>query len=359
MSRSSNITLRRLVSQGLYKPRFKTPEEAVGWLGAIQGQDYYGAKWSVGLRVPGSTDATIEQALSEHRLVRTWALRGTLHFVAASDVRWLVPLVAPRIVAGNTRRYRELGLEEETLARINDILLNAVSGGQGLDRRVLFAHLEQNGISPEGQRGVYMLQRASLDGLICQGPAPRNNPLFFALDECVRPGRTMAHEEALAELATRYWMSRGPATLDDFVWWSGLPTSEARTALKAIQSSVVEDDIESKSYWCFSSSLSPRPPRISCSLLPGFDEYLLGYRDRSASLDVPHYNRLTPTNGMPPPTIVLGGKVLGTWKRTLNKDTVTIALNPFHKLDDSEKDLIAIAAKRYGQFLDLKAQVEV
>jgi hypothetical protein len=186
-----NIAVHRLHSQQLEHTRLEKPIEVVTWLGAVQAQDYAGAKWSIGIRLPDSTDAGIEQAIADNTFFRTWAMRGTLHFVAASDIRWLLALVAPRIIARNARRYSELELDERTLARSNAVLADALQGGRQLNRSDLLGVLEQNSISTQGQRAAYMLQRASLDGLICQGVMRRNDPTYMSLDESLPETRAM------------------------------------------------------------------------------------------------------------------------------------------------------------------------
>ena len=349
----TNIAVHRLRSQQLEHTKLKLSGEVVAWLGAVQAQDYAGAKWSIGLRLPGSTDVDIEQAVDDRTIVRTWAMRGTLHFVAASDIHWLLALLAPRIIAGNARRYRELELDERTLARSNVVLARALQGGKQLNRTELLAILEQNGISTRGQRAAYMLQRASLDGLICQGGVRRNIPTFMSLAESLPETKTMARDEALAELAKRYFTSRGPATLQDFVWWSGLSAADARAGLEAIQSQLIQETIDGQTYWLSRSLPTGRASSSTVYLLPGFDEYLLSYKDRSASRDALYMKKLTPTNGMLPSTIVIAGRVVGTWKRTFRKGAVVIASNPFTALTAAQDRAFAAAARRFSEFLGM------
>jgi hypothetical protein len=344
-----DIARHRLVNQQIAQPASATPSEVVAWLGAIQGQDYAGAKWSIGVRLPGSTDAGIEQAIAAKTIVRTWAMRGTLHLVAAEDLRWLLALLAPRIIAGCARRYHELELDAPTLARSNSVLATALADGTPRSRTVLLELLEANGISTKGQRAAYMLQRASLDGLVCQGAAVRNTPTYMALDESLAQGKLLARDQALAELARRYFTSRGPATLQDFAAWSGLTIADARAGLGAIESQLTQASIGGQTYWMPQGS--PVKGR-DVYLLPGFDEYLLGYRDRSAVLDPQYASRIVPGgNGVFYPTIICNGRVAGTWKRTVKKDTVIVAPQPFHPLSDAETSAMRSAAAMYGQFL--------
>jgi hypothetical protein len=348
-----DIALQRLYNQQVAQTSFSRPDELLAWLGAVQGQDYAGAKWALGLRLPGSTDAAIEQTIAEQKIVRSWVFRGTLHLVAAADMRWMLALVAQRLISGSARRYHDLELDDATLARSTDLLAKTLQGGHLHSRPELFAVLAQNGLSTAGQRGVHMLQRASLEGLICQGVTQRNQPTFFALDE-LPASRAMTRDEALAELARRYFISRGPATVQDFAWWSGLSLAEARVGLESVRGQLIQAVVEGQVYYLAPTSSTIQDMPLTAYLLPGFDEYLLAYKDRRAALDEPHYKRSTPTNGMLPNTIVVDGRVVGTWKRTLKKAMVTILPELFHDLSADENSAFRAAAERYAKFLDLR-----
>ena len=353
----SSIGLRRLYQQRITQrsshPAFKNAGEVATWFGAMQGQDYAGTKWAFGLRLPGSTDADIERAIANRVIMRTWAMRGTLHYVAAADIHWLIGLIAPRQIAGNAPRYKQLELDEPTLKRSTALIAKAVQGSKPLTREELFTMLGANGISTAGQRGYHMLQRAGLERLIYQGEMRRNVATFLALDE----GKALPKDEALAELARRYFTSRGPATLADFTHWSGLLISEARAGLASIKSELVEETIDGQSY--FLSPEKPKQPEHSLYLLPGFDEYVLGYKDRSAVLDPQFANAICPGgNGVFMSTIVSEGRIIGTWKRTLKKKTVEIALEPFRPLSSAEIDELSEAAARFGAFLGLTAVIQ-
>jgi hypothetical protein len=353
---NSNIALRRLESQHLNHSSFKKPEEIVAWFGGVQAQDYLGAKWAVGQRMNSCTDADIGQALAEKKIVRTWAMRGTLHFVASSDIRWMLELLAPRIIEKNARRYRELKLDEETLRRSNEVLENALQEGSHLNRRELLTILQKNGISTEGQRAPYMLQKASLDGLICQGGMhSNNNPIFISMDELPET-KTLKRGEALAELARRYFTSRGPATLQDFVWWSGLLTKEAKAGLEAIELSLISETIDNKTCWYSPSKQDTKFSSPTAHLLPSFDEYIVGYKDRSASLGYVQSKKKSIENMMYP-TIAIDGQIIGTWKRTFKKDEVIIDLKPAIQLNKAEKHVLDAAVRHFGKFLKMSVQV--
>jgi len=347
------IAARRLRSQQLFASPSREPAEAVRWLLALQAQDYPGAKWSLGLRLPGSRETTVEQSIAEGSIYRTWLMRGTLHFVAEEDVHWLLALLAPRLIAGSARRYGELELDEATLIKSNDVVAQALQKQGPLERKALFTILQQNGLSTAGQRGIHMLQRASLDGLVYQAGVRANQAIFALLG--APPSPLPGREAALAELARRYFTSRGPATLQDFTWWSGLPVAEARAGLESIRSELVEVAFDGWTGW---QALpvppgDPLPPSVY--LLPGFDEYLLAYKDRSASLDYPHYRRRTPTNGMLPATILVNGRVAGTWKRVIGKKGLQVIPDFFEKPPEEDRRGFEASVHQYADFLGLHA----
>lgn len=354
----SDIAIRRLCSQQLACSRFKKPEEVVAWFGCVQAQDYLGAKWAVGQRLKECTDADIGQALTEKKIVRTWAMRGTLHFVAASDIRWILALLAPRIIERNARRYRELELNEETLMKSNDVLKNALQDGTHLNRRELLAILQKNGVSTEGQRAHYMLQRASLDGLICQEVMhTNNNPIYMSMDELPET-KILKRDDALAELAMRYFTSHGPATIQDFTWWSGLLSNDAKTSLEAVKSSLVSETIDNKTYWSSKSKNAVQYISPTVHLLSSYDEYLVGYKDRSRSLEKVHSEKKSIKNIMYP-TLAVDGQIVGTWKRRFKRNEVIMDLKSVIAFNPVESRALDRAAHRFGEFLEMSVHTNM
>lgn len=346
-----DIAKLRLLNQQISHTAFNTPAEIVAWLGAVQAQDYAGARWSLGLRLPQATDADIEQAITDRTIVRTWPMRGTLHFVAAEDVRWMLELLTPRVIARSAGRYRELELTDTTFARSAEVITQALQGGQPLMRKNLFNVLEEAGIATSGQRGIHILGYLAQQGLICFGPHEGKQPTFVLLEEWLPTAKILERDEALAELARRYFTGHGPATIQDFMWWTGLTAADARAGLEAAQSELVSETIEDTTYWLSPSSatVSPAP---TVHLLPGFDEFLLGYTNRRAALDPQYARAIHPgKNGVFRPTIVLNGRVVGTWKRTLKTDTVMLEFSPFAPLGKAESQALDMAAERYGDFV--------
>jgi hypothetical protein len=210
-SASTDIGRQRLSNQRIGGKGFEWPEEVVRWMGAIQAQDYAQSLWAIGLRLGSATAADVERAVAEARIVRTWPVRGTIHFVPAEDVSWMLKLSAARVLAADGRRLGQLGLDRETLQRCGRLFRDALEGGRRLSRQSMMELLEGAGIGTGGQRGYHILWFLSQAGLICPGPMQDKQQTFVLLDEWVPASRELSREEALAELAERYFASHGPA----------------------------------------------------------------------------------------------------------------------------------------------------
>lgn len=351
-----DLARQRLYRQQIAKTAFNKPGQVVAWLVAVQAQDYLGALWAIGLRMQNSSEQVIEQAIADKTIVRTWFMRGTLHFVPGKDIRWMIQLMAPRMrrIVGNVSRYQRLELDETILAKSNTVIAKALEGGRQLTRSELAIALGRAGIASSGVRLSLILQRAQADGLVCYGPRRGKQFAFALLDEWVPPARVMEREDALAEFAGRYFRSHGPATLQDFVWWSGLTTADARASLEMVRSQLVEETFGGNTYWFSQHMPVAKEISLTAYLLPNYDEYVVGYGERGAVLDPRHTKKISLWNSIVlSPTIVINSRVVGTWKRSLNKNSVVIESKPFTPLTKAENRAIADAANRYGAFLGL------
>jgi winged helix DNA-binding protein len=349
---NTDIVCQRLVNQRIDGEKFQKPEEVVRWLGAIQAQDYLQSLWAIGLRLKSATVADIEQAIFDGKIVRTWPMRGTLHLVPPEDAKWMLKLSASRMLAKDGRRLKQLRLDEETMECCKELFYDALKGNKRLSRPNMMQLLEEAGISTENQRGYHILWYVSQTGLICLGPMQDRQQTFVLLDEWVPNSRELSREESLAELARRYFVSHGPATAHDFAWWAGLTVTEARSGLEAAMPGLTSERIDGKEYWMTRDAPGHLVyDKSSVRLLPGFDEYLIGYKDRSAVLAVEDAPKVVPgKNGVFLPTIVVGGRVVGTWKRRLKKNSIDITLSPFTHLGDSDERAIE-AAESYSDFV--------
>ena len=349
-----DIAQRRLHNQHITRRTLETPQALVEWLGAVQAQDYAAAKWALGLRMHGMTDDEIEQAFTDGAILRTHVMRPTWHFVSPADIRWLLALTAPRVHQALASYNRKLELDDAVFGRTNDVLASALQGGKQLTRDELASALQQAGIATEGeQRVTHIVMRAELDGVICSGARRGKQFTYALLAERAPQARSLDRDEALAELTVRYFTSHGPATLPDFVWWSGLTAVDARAGLAMVTSRLLNETIDGQTYW-FSPAIAPGQDLSQAAyLLPNFDEYTVGYTDRSAIFDALHTNKLDPRGGLLTNTMVLDGQVIGTWKRTFRKPGVVIEANPFVSLSDTEICAFAAPASQYGMFLQV------
>ena len=352
------IPAHRLDRQLISRRRFAAAADVVAWFGAMQAQDYLAAQWALGLRTPRATEATIEAAIASGRVIRTHLFRGTWQYVAREDVRWTLGLVGARVIASQASRYRELDLDARTLRRCGELFAKALVGGQQLTRREMGAVLARGRIPAVSRRLSHVLAHAELGGVICSGGRRGKQPTFALLDEIAPNAHVRKREEALAELALRYFQSRGPATMRDFTWWTGFTLGDAREALDLAKVKLVSERVDGETYWLVDGKMVSRPSP-SAHLLPAFDEYLVGYRDRSALID-PQYLRLVNAGGgMLNPAAVIDGRVVGTWKRTLGKQAVAITVRPFRGLRGPERDAIIAAAERYAAFLGLAGRISI
>ena len=349
-----DIAHRRLHNQLITQHMFEKPGDVVQWLGAVQAQDYAAAKWALGLRLQDVTDNDIEQAFAGGAILRTHVMRPTWHFVSPADIRWMLALTAPRVHQTLAYYNRKLELDDAVFKCTNALLANALQGGKQLTRDELASALQQAGIATDNLlRFTHIMMHAELDGVICSGARRGKQFTYALLAEWAPQARTLDRDEALAELTMRYFTSHGPATVQDFVWWSGLTGIDAKAGLDMVKPQLVQEVVDGQTYWFSPSTPAVQDLSQAAYLLPNYDEYTVGYTDRGAIFDALHANKLDPRGGLLANTMVLGGQVIGNWKRTLKKNTVVIEANPFVPLSTAETRAFAAAANRYGAFLSM------
>jgi hypothetical protein len=329
----------------------------VGWMGAMQAQDYAMAKWAIGVRLPNSTDRAIETAINSGEVIRTHLLRPTWHLVSVDDIYWMLELTAPHIKASMKSRHKELGLAEIILRKSNTIIGKALRVGNHLTREELIAELGKAKIATDNNRASHLLAWAELNGIVCSGTTKSGKQTYAPLEERVPKTKRLTREEALATLAKKYFTSHCPATLHDFVWWSGLPVSDAKQALEMVKSHFISETIDSQTYWFTNFFSIPKTDKEGVYLLPAFDEFIISYKDRNASLPFENHNMTVSNNGIFRPVIVVNGQVTGIWKRTIKKDKVIVEMEFFKQPDKTTKSLIEKALIHYGHFLEKKTEI--
>ncbi len=346
----SSILNLRLASQQLINATFTHPKEVASWMGGMQAQDFNMAKWAIGIRIPGCTNKMVEDAFNIGEILRTHVMRPTWHFVAPEDIRWMLLLSKEKIKSSMKSRDADLGLTEKIIAQSKEIIQKALHGNKHLTREELTAALEDGKMHADSSRIYHYLMHAELDGIICSGALHGKEQTYALIEERVPQTQTFSKEEALAKLAKRYFASHGPATLQDFVWWSGLSTLEAKKGLEIIQPDCISEKIDSQTYW-----LVPSPREIPESsnfihLLPAFDEFIISYRDRKAILSSENHSKAISSNGIFRPVIVHNGHAVGLWKKTSGKNKIVITPDYFQPIDGEIIDLMKEPFKRVETF---------
>ncbi len=345
------LTALRLTALGIGAPAAESPVAAVRHLLALQAQDYAGALWSIALRTPGVTAATVEAAHHAGDVVRSWPFRSTLHFVAAEDLGWMLALTADREHAKAAGRHRELELGAADFDRAERIARDRLKGGVRLERRDLLAAFIEEGLGIDGQRGAHLLGRLAQSGVavLC------GQNTWTLLNDHVPNPRHLDRQAALGEIARRYLNARGPATDRDLAWWTGLTLTDARAAIASVDDEFDRLEVDGVTY-----RMRPGLEEAAggVQLLPGFDEYLLGYTDRSAPLAGRPQGDIVPgNNGMFLSTIVVNGEIVGTWRRTVRAKGVEVVAQPWRELSATARRGFERAARRYAEYLGLPLTV--
>ena len=313
----------RFVNQRLLAPHTADPAALVHWLMAVQSQDYTGAVWAIGVRAPDLVAADVHQAFDDGRILRTHVLRPTWHFVSPADIRWLLTLTAPRVHAVGAPYLRKAELTPPVLNRCLRLVERALTGGAFLTRAELGAVLQRAGIAAPPGRLSLIAMHAELEQVICSGPRRGKQFTYALLEERVAPAPARTRDEALAELTTRYAASHGPATLHDLAWWSGLPLRDVKAGVALAGPALAQATVNGLTYW-FAAGQAPGPARASGTwLLPNYDEALIAYKDRGLSV-VPSPGTAGRGNPIFAHQVVLDGRVVGSWSRTVSTTRVVV-----------------------------------
>lgn len=334
MTSPREVALLRLAAQRVVGPPFSSPVGAVRWLTAMQAQNYAGALTSVALRSRSRARVDVEAALDAGDVVRSWPMRGTLHLVVADDLPWMLRLLAPRVVSASRGRRTGLGLTDAQLELAREVTVAALSAAGRLRRADLFAAWDDAGLATTGQRGVHILGFLAMTGTVVLGPTHGNEQLLVLTETWIRHPRHLEHDEALGELALRYFRSHGPATSADLKRWGNLVAADVRIGLDLARPQLLNLDINGTEHF-----MDPQTPDVlhaaraeamGVHLLPGFDEFVLGYGDRAAQLDPAHADLVVPGgNGMFKSTVVSEGQIVGTWSKAGRGANQPIEATPF------------------------------
>lgn len=345
------IRLRRQYSQKLQGSDFTHPEQVVEYLGAMQAQEYAMAKWAIALRMKNAvTDHDIEKAFNDGDILRTHLLRPTWHFVARDDIRWMLDIAAPRVIANNGSMYRKYGLDDKVFSKCFMVMEKMLRDNNYTTRDAIRAELAKINIEGDSVFMSGIMMQAELTGLICSGPRQGNQFTYALIGERAPKAKILNREEALRELCLRYFTTRGPASVKDFTTWSGLTVKDARDGINLIDDAVVKETIDGTDYY-FSPDV-PSGRKEMSFLMPDYDEYGIAYKDRSA-LNNP---KIKVVKTVFDRVIIIDGTIAGTWRRTLQKDNVLLEIQLFEPYTASDKTIVA-AIDKYGKFLGKKVEL--
>ncbi len=347
-----DIAAERLRRQRLLRTTLGDPVSVVGWLGAVQAQEYPAARWGLGLRGAGFTDADVEAAFDRGDILRTHALRPTWHFLTPADIRWVLALTGPRVQATMATYHRTRDIDAALLAKSRKVIERTLRGGQTRTRKEIAGALRLAGIDVKTLRLAFVVIDAELEGLICSGPRRGHEFTYALLEERVAPALMLSGDEALAELIFRYFTSHGPATVRDCAWWSGLTQGSIKRGIEVLGSRLTRIAAQDLTCWCCEPPRSRTTTKPSAHLLPIYDEFLIAYKDRVFM----KRDAKTPKLHIGPDVfahyLVIDGRLAGSWKPTERGGTVMVAVALHGRVSRSERDAIQLAARRYAKFLD-------
>ena len=334
--------------------------EIVEWFGAMQAQDVNSALWSLGCRLPGRPLTEINEALERREAIRTWPMRGTVHWVPPADAHWMLELMGVRALAGAAKRRETLGIDEALVDRAIEILADALKGGGRMTRSACLAALTEGGVAVAGQLGYHLLWNASHRGVTAIAPHVGKEQTFVLLDEWAPSPRRPSREEALAIIARRYFRSHGPTTRKDFAGWTGLTMTDCKAGVEAAGDALTTVEVDGVEMIAAPEVLDAGPmPAGEWHALPGFDEYLLGYKDRSMMASPDQLAAVIPGgNGVFQSTLVRGGRVVATWKRTLGRKGVTVVIQPLIDFSAADHRQAAAALEPFAAYLGVPLTVK-
>ena len=340
----------RLVNQQVFHPVYKSVKDVVEKMAALQAQDFNMSKWAIGTRLSNSTVKAIESAFNKAEILRTHLLRPTWHIVSSEDIYWITKLTAPQIKSALKSRQKELELTESVIKKSYKVIADSLEKGKHLTREELVKELEKSKIKTSNNRASHIFLMAELEGLVCSGIISGKKQTYALLEKRVPGKKILYKDEALAELAGRYFSTRGPATLQDFAWWSGLSISDSKNALEMIRKDFISETINSKTFWFKDSFPASNGENDTVHLLPAYDEFVISYKDRSPAVDQGNIIKAVSNNGIFRPVIIHNGKVTGIWNTLRNKEKVLIEAKLFKSPGNKVKKLIQEAAFKFGKF---------
>lgn len=347
---TTDILRIRLYNQLLAGNSFREPHEIVRYMGAMQSQAFDMAKWAIGARLPGCTAVRIDEAINSGQIVRTHILRPTWHFVSAEDIYWMIELSSPRLRPVYTSYGKMSGVDEEFVSRHFHLVEKLLDNEGHLTRQELLSRLIADGYQMETPQINRLIDYGEVEGVIGSGFVKGGKHSYCLMQKRIPKPAPLSKEEALERLARRFFTSHAPATLQDFIWWSGLLISDARKGLELIKDDFISEEINGRTFWMRNDTVIPPDATPSALLLPPFDEMVVSYKDRSEMIEDEHYGKVMTKNGLFSPTVMLDGKIIGSWRKVKKNKQATVELSFFHKTTKQLRDLYNLPTQRVKDF---------
>ncbi|MCP9611450.1 winged helix DNA-binding domain-containing protein [Coprobacter tertius] len=346
------IATTRSFNHQFIDPRFDDPMDLVGWMGAIQAQNYSMAKWAIGSRLQSGSLNSVNEAIRKGSILRTHILRPTWHFISAEDIRWMLKLSGSRIRKAYESFARNLNISEKEYMIYNNTIIKLLEGNKSFTRQEICEELNKKGIKINDAHARYYIIRAETDGILCSGEDKNGKPSYALLDERVPVSHSFDYEEALGILAKKYFKSHSPASLEDFVWWSGLTTTDAKKAIDIIKNDLTKIHTETEDMYVYHSNNCKQTSCEYLHLLPSYDELLIGYKSRTPVLEEKHYSKAFNRFGIFYPVILLNGKIIGNWNKSVRKNKIEIDVALFDPEIKISDELLNKARHRYIDFIN-------
>ena len=344
----------RLLNQQLVCPQFSKPQEVVAWMGAMQAQDYRMMRWAVAMRTKTPNAKAFEKAFNEGKIVRTHLFRTTWQLVAGEDLKWMLDLCRESALRGlrSWMKTNQVFIPEPEQAAVQQLFHDYLSRHRIARKQDFAAFLEDRNFPMTDQRLSYHIRLAEYTGLLCSGdlnPGPAGKNSYALVEEKLPDAHTLPREEALAQLARKYFRSHGPATLEDFAWWSGIGINACKQGMDALGQELIRLRWKGLDFFLHEDCRSRgfRSGRIH--LLPPYDEYLIGYKSRHVSLHPDHSHRAHNNSGIFWPVLLQDGEVVGNWSAAAGKLTLDI-FHPDATLDALDARALDAESARYFRF---------
>ena len=347
-----------MVAVGLAGEPWTDPLGVVRRLGAVQSQDFLPAKWSIASRCAGIDDAAMDRLFDEGRIIRTHVLRPTWHFVLPGELQWLLGLTAPRVHQMSRYYYRQQELDDATLAACGYVIERLLDGGAFLTRSEIAAGLAVSGIVAAGPRMGLIMMWAELEGMVCSGPRRGRQHTYASMGSRIEGGERLDPDEALAALTRRYFAGHGPASRKDFRWWSSLTLATIDRGLEMVAGDLVSETVDGVEYWWDGSATETPGDGLAARLLPGYDEYIVGYSETKWELDRSGTARRSSGRNVTFNQVVLmDSQVVGQWRPRMEGGRLLIEVDVYRPLEDGEREALGREAVRYGTFAGREAEM--